>query len=540
MTAYGGFDREVFGGRGRTGARMDPSTLAADVESALAVSPEAFRERVRDDADRLLAEIRDGTFDNPQAITGLEYELYAVDAAGEDPGGHLARVPRRLLEYIGFEKELGLHNAEVSTSPLPLNADGLAAQEAAVSAQLRAATTCVEAEGLGLVSDGIWTIPPEDETAYGYLTDVREVDGLRLAENMSASPRYHAMANATSASQPAMRVDLPHATLEASTVMPESLITSVQPHYQVPAAQALPTRFRYALRIAGPLVALGANSPFLPPDLYEDAPPGEIIEETWVEQRIPIFESVLNPEAGDGGLVAFPRDFETVEEAIERIATDDVLVPLEPEETGRFDDRFAAFRMKHGTHWRWVRPVFDGATRSAANARLEFRPLSAQPTIRGSIAFLAAFAGLMEALPANDHPIAALPWDRAEANFYAAARSGFDADLVWITADGIETTDREVMYRDLLDHAAEGLRISGLTEEEIGRYLGPLRRRVRYGTTPAGWKCQQVQRHLGAGKPLAAAIHAMQREYLERQAATLFDDDFSAWLEADRYAVGPG
>ncbi len=519
---------------------MDPSNLAAEVESALAVSPEAFRERVQEDADRLIEEIRDGTFDNPQAITGLEYEFYAVDATGEDPTWHLARVPRRLLEYIGFEKELGLHNAELSTSPLPLNADGLAAQEAAVAAQLRAAIACVESEGLGLVSDGIWTIPPAGETAYSYLTDVAEVDALQLAENMSASPRYHAMANATSASQPAMRIDLPHATLEASTVMPESLITSVQPHYQVPTAQALPTRFRYALRVAGPLVALGANSPFLPPDLYDDAPPGEIIEDTWVEQRIPIFESVLNPEDGEGGLVAFPRDFETVEEAIERIATDDILVPLEPEETGRFDDRFAAFRMKHGTHWRWVRPVFDGATRSAANARLEFRPLSAQPTIRGSIAFLAAFAGLMEALPANDHPVRSLPWSQAESNFYAAARSGFDAELAWITADGDETTDRETMYRDLLDQAAEGLRMSGLTEEQIGRYLGPLRRRVRYGTTPAGWKCERVQRHVSEGAPLTEAVHAMQREYLERQTATLFDNDFSAWLEADRYAVGPG
>ncbi len=62
--------------------------------------------------------IEDGVFDNPQAIVGLEYEFYAV----KDDDATLRRVPRRLLELIGFEKELGLHNAEMTTSPQPLNA----------------------------------------------------------------------------------------------------------------------------------------------------------------------------------------------------------------------------------------------------------------------------------------------------------------------------------------------------------------------------------------------------------------------------------
>lgn len=510
---------------------MDRSTLASEIDSVLSVSHETFKQAVTADAERLLEYVKDGVFDNPQAITGLEYELYAVDSES----GALERVPRRLLEYIGFEKELGLHNAELSTQPLPLNTDGIAAQEAAVRAQLRTATACVEGESMQLVSDGLWTIPPTDETAETYLTETVDVSGYTVATNMSAAPRYHAMANADSPTQPAMKLDREYCTLEATTVMPESLITSIQPHYQVPDADSLPERFRYALRIAGPLVALGANAPFLPPDLYDSVDPAAICAESWVEERIPIFETVLNAPDGSRDLVAFPRDIDSVEEAIDRIATDPVLVPLETNDTGRFDDTFAAFRMKHGTYWRWVRPVFDGPTRSAANARLEFRPLSAQPTIRDSIAFLACFAGLMEALPATDHPVRSQSWDQAESNFYAAAADGLGSDLTWITGSGEETVETIRLYEDLFAHAGEGLRMAGLDAESVARYLGPLERRVRYGLTPAEWKQDRVETRLREGDSLTEAITTMQREYLERQHRTLFTGDFSEWLEDDRY-----
>ena len=513
---------------------MDHATLAEEIDAALSISHEAFSQQVQEEAEYLLEDIHDGMFDNPQAITGFEYELYAVKAQS----GTLARVPRRLLEYIGFEKELGLHNAELSTQPLPLNGDGVAAQEAAVRAQIRAATACVETEGMQLVSDGLWTIPPAGETATAYLTDTEDVKGYTLAHNMSAAPRYHAMANTETPAQPAMHLDVPNVSLKAQTVMPESLIASIQPHYQVPVATDLPERFRYALRIAGPLVALGANAPFVPADLYDDVAPEKILADSWVEQRIPIFETMLNSATVTQDMVTFPHDIDTVEEAITRIATDPVLVPLETEETGRFDDRYASFRMKHGTHWRWIRPVFDGSSRSAANARLEFRPLSAQPTIRDSIAFLAVFAGLMEALPEHDHPLIDQSWKQAEANFYAAAQDGFDATMEWITSDGTVTSDSLVLYRDILEQAAAGLRNAGLDEASIATYLGPLRRRVRYGTTPAAWKRDRVSQQIDNGATLAEAIRTMQQEYIERQQETLFTGDFSEWLEDDRYRQG--
>ncbi|MDR5657421.1 hypothetical protein RH831_09535 [Halodesulfurarchaeum sp. HSR-GB] len=504
---------------------MSEPDLATAVGDVLAVDPDTFQDRVHEDAKTITAEVEAGTFDNPQAIVGLEYEFYAVD-----DDGALARIPRRLLEYVGFEKELGLHNAEMQTFPDPLNDAGLQAQEASVRSRIDAAARPMDAEGLHLVSDGIWTRPPAGESTREYLTGKVEREGLTLATNMSDTARYHAMAN--TAIEPGMTIDVPHVSLEAETVMPESLITSIQPHYQVPRATDLPEYFRYAVRVAGPLLALGVNSPFLPPDLYEDVDPYAVLEDGYDEHRIDIFESVLNVPGRDGK-VRFPEDIGTVEDAITAIAEDDVLVPMAVEKTGRFDDEFAHFRMKHGTFWRWVRPVFEGASRTDANARIEFRPIPAQPTVRDSVAFQAAFAGLLEQMRQYEHPLYDLPWDVARENFYAAMRDGLRADLTYLTADGTEATEIDTIFGDLLEQAQAGLRRRGLTGETAARYLWPLRRRVRQEITPASWKRNRVREHLQDGADLETAVGKMQETYVQTQRRTLLSGSFSDWFDTD-------
>jgi hypothetical protein len=507
--------------------------LAARVRDVLDVDVAEFRAQAQADAEVIKAELRDGTFDNHRSIVGLEYEFYAV-ADGrwrrntDDAGSELVRVPRRLLELIRFEKELGLHNAELTTSPQPLNAEGLRAQAAGVRSHLSSALQTTRIEGMRLVSDGLWTIPPSGETASQYLTDSISDQGVRIATNMTDAVRYHAMANGPNAPTPFV-IDTPHLHLEADTVMPESLITSIQPHYQVPHAADLPTFHNYALRVAGPLLALGVNSPFFPPDLYDDGvDPAAVVADARAENRIDVFESVLNTE--DAEKVRFPRDLDTVEEAVERVATDPTVVPMPVDGGDRFDDKFATLRRKHGTFWRWVRPVFDGADRSSANARIEFRPIAAQPTVSDSIAFLATFAGLMESLPKHEHPVIGQEWAVAKENFYTAAERGLAGDQRWITNAGEETTDTERLYEDLFSYAVEGLRDAGCQTETAEAYVAPLRARVEAGLTPAGWKRDRVGARVADGESLATAIPAMQRVYVRNQTETLLDGTFEDWL----------
>jgi len=505
---------------------MSASELAAAVRDTFDVDPAQFRERAMAEAEDLKREVRAGTFDNSQALTGLELELYAVDSRTDA----LTRMPRQLLGLIGFEKELGLHNAEMQTTPHPLTSYGLTAQERELQAHLDPALEKTGAENLQLVSDGLWTIPPVGETASDYLSDSVVQDGVRIATNMSDSVRYHAMANTD---YPARFVlSAPNVSLAAETVIPESLITSIQPHYQVPHAPDLPEYFTYALRIAAPLLALGVNAPFFPPELYNDVPDGEIVARAHMENRIHVFESVLNPPSGhdEPPKVCFPPDFETVEEAIDDIAADTCIVPMDITPGTRFDDEFAHLRHKHGSYWRWIRPVFDGPSQSSANARIEFRPLPAQPTIRDAVAFTAVFAGLMESLPRREHPVQALDWEQAEGNFYSAVRDGLAADIHWITSDGEETTAIDEICGECFEFARDGLELRGLSTEEARRYIRPLRERLDRRTTPARWKYDHVCRSVDAGVPLAEAIWGMQSEYIDRQSGTLVEGCFTDWL----------
>jgi hypothetical protein len=327
-----------------------------------------------------------------------------------------------------------------------------------------------------------------------------------------------------------MRLDAPHVSLEAETVLPEALITSIQPHYQVPQAVDLPTYFRYALRFAAPLLALSVNSPVFPPDLYdEDATPEEILADGWQESRIDVFESVLNGP-GEPGKVRFPADLESVADAVDRVADDETIVPMPVEAGGRFDDEFAHWRRKHGTYWRWVRPVFGGSSREAANARIEFRPIAGQPTVRDTIAVQAAFAGLLENLPRTEHPLYELPWESARDAFYDAAREGLDADLAWVTADGDHTTDAGDLYADLFEQAAAGLKRRGLSEEEAAKYLWPLRQRVRHAVTPAKWKVDRIRDALDDGSTFENAVYGTQYEYIQNQRETLLCGSFADWV----------
>jgi hypothetical protein len=500
---------------------MSASELATRVHEALGVDREKFDARVDREVEELKRELHAGTFDNPQAIVGLEYEFYAANVETDA----LERVPRRLLEFIGFEKELGLHNAEMQTTPQPLSPYGLRATEAEVQAKLAAAQGEVTNEGMTLVSDGMWTVPPIGESASSYLTSSVEQDSVRLATNMSDSVRYHAMANTDFGAE--MRLDLPHVSLDAETVMAESLITSIQPHYQVPSAEDLPEHFRYALRVAGPLVALSVNSPFFPPDLY-DVDGETVLADCSMENRIGVFESVLNPD--DNPKVAFPGDVASLDEAVDRIAADRTVVPMLQPDGDQFHDRFAHFRHTHGTYWRWVRPVFDGPTRQAANARIEFRPIPGQPTVRDSVAFMAAFAGLMESLPRREHPVHKLTWTTAEENFYTAAHNGLNGDLSWLTRDGESTTDTQIIYNELLDYARDGLQLRGLDERECDYYLKPLETRVTAGVTPARWKYNRVAASVNRGIPFTEAVWEMQSAYIDHQSESLVEGCFTDWL----------
>jgi gamma-glutamyl:cysteine ligase YbdK (ATP-grasp superfamily) len=496
--------------------------------SLSAATAEEFSDRVADQADRLRGAIRAGRLDNPSFGVGLEVEVYGVD-----PAGRLATVPDASYD-AGATKELGVHNAELNTDPDPFTESGLNRQAERIAETLAAADDAATAEDCRLVTDAMWTVPPAAGSE-SYLGTAETREGVVFADNMQADPRYTALDNATlRRSDGAIRFDVPGVERTFPSILFESLATSIQPHLQIPTAEAFPEYYNAAIRTLGPVLALSANSPFLPPDLYDDsADPHAVVEQGHHELRIAVFEQSMNVTPSPK--VRVPGDIDGPGDAIDRIVADDLFAPflrewLEDDSRESFADEFWEFTHKRSTYWRWLRcvvggdPVGEGDERSL---RIEYRPIPTQPTVPDVVSMQWLTAGLIRGLVERDHPLADLSWDRAETSFYNAAREGLSGTLHWVTADGADTTDTDRLYDDLFETARAGLAATGVGETAIDERLDPLERRIETRTTPSVWKRERVRERLDAGEDLSTAITEMQRAYIDRSRST---DSFAEWL----------
>ena len=477
-----------------------------------------FDRRVDEQADCLADALREGRLDSPGHALGVELEAYAVD-----DGGRLARVPDEVF-VAECDEELGRHNVELHTDPDPFDGDGIAAQASKLRGHYRNARRAARGTGTDLVLDAMWAVPPAEGTD-AYLGDVRDEDGVTVAANMTPSPRYYAIDNdVLRRTGGAVDLSVPGVDRRFPTILFESLASSLQPHVQIPDAEAFPRYYNAAIRTLGPVLALSTNSPLLPSDLYDATDPHRLLDETYHELRVPVFEQSIN-DAWDK--VRFPRDVARATDTVDRLVADPTCAPFLREwlrdgvrET--FPERFWELDHKRGTYWRWVRAVAGGQPVGRGDEwslRLEYRPLPTQPTVAENVGLLCLVAGLLRGLYAADHPLATLDRDAAERGFYDAVERGIDADLAWVTVDGDRTSDTELIYDELFEFARRGLREQGVAPDTVDEYLAPMEARWTERTTPSRWKLSRVESALDAGAGFDDAVREMQAEYVRRAAA---------------------
>ncbi|MFB6201448.1 MAG: hypothetical protein ABEI98_05510 [Halorhabdus sp.] len=492
-----------------------------------------FEARVDDQAAFLRDRLAAGDLASADFAIGLEMEVYAVRETDGDL--QLRAVPDAVFDAAAnLSKELGRHNVEVNTDPVPFQPGGFDSQRTDIANALSSAR-----EALGqaddLVLDAMWTRSPA-EGSKAYLTAHETRDEVTVATNMRADPRYVAIDNEVlQRVGGAVPLRVPGARRSFPTILFESLATSIQPHLQLPDVSAVPAYFNAAIRTLGPLLALSSNSPFLPPDLYDDGlDPERLVAATPHELRVPVFEQSVNHS--DRPKVRVPDDIETTADVIDRVVADDRYAPFLAEwiDDEQQEDNFAAafpeFEHKRGTYWRWVRAVIGGDPVPDAgdgrSIRIEYRPLPTQPTVRDVIALQALTVGLLRGLVAAEHPIQELAWETARENFYRAVADGLDAELAWIGADGHHLTDTEALFDDVFEHARIGLTRQGFDADRIEYLLAPFEARVETRTTPSQWKKTRVRERLSKGASLDTAIGAMQEEYVRK---CRYSNSFATW-----------
>ncbi|MCX6487159.1 MAG: glutamate--cysteine ligase, partial [Mycobacterium sp.] len=222
-----------------------------------------YRQKVQLCLDVFETMLAESSFDFDHPLTGMEIECNLVDADYQP-----AMSNQEVLAAIAdpaYQTELGAYNIEFNVPPRPLPGRTALELEAEVRASLNAAEAKAGTDGSHIVMIGILpTLMPEDLTG-GW---------------MSPSLRYQALNDSIfTARGEDILIDIAGAerlSIQAESIAPESACTSMQLHLQVSPAD-FPGNWNAAQVLAGPQLALGANSPYF------------FGHELWAETRIELF-----------------------------------------------------------------------------------------------------------------------------------------------------------------------------------------------------------------------------------------------------------
>src|SRR6188472_1771789 len=384
----------------------------------------------------------------------------------------------RMLSEARFEpatRSFGLE-IEINLAPRRLEGDAFARVERDVRASLNRGEELASPHGDHMMIIGILPTIGEEHLN---------------ADAFSPSPRYQLLNEQIFAAR-GEDLHIAIAGVErlqtyADTIAPEAACTSVQLHQQVDPA-AFPAHWNAAQAIAGPQVALGANSPFF------------FGKELWRETRIALFEQATDtrPEElraqgvrprvwfGERWITSIFDLFE------ENVTYFPALLPVCEEEDpvevlARGDiPRLQELRLHNGTIYRWNRPIYD-TVRGRPHLRVENRVLPAGPTVIDILANAAFYYGLIQVLTTQDRPIwSQMSFSTAEENFHTGARDGIDANVYWPGVGEVPVT--ELVLRRLLPMAHEGLTNWGVAAADRDRLLGVIEQRCLKGVNGASWQ----------------------------------------------------
>ena len=425
------------------------------------------------------------SFDSDDPLTGLEMELNLVGADYMP-----ALVNMQVLEEIAdpdYQTELGAYNIELNVPPrrLPATCSCWRPTCGPASTPRRRRRT---ASARSIVMVGILpTVMPEHLSRENW---------------MSPSARYQALNDSILAARGEdMHLDI-HGVERLSTyfqtLAPESACTSVQLHVQVDPQQFAPT-WNAAQVLAGPQVALGANSPYFfgrelwPRDADRAVPAGHRHPPAGAAQpgraaagvvrraldhldlRPVRGERALLPGAAAGGHATRTRSPSSTPARRRSCRSCGCTTARSTAGTGRSTPWWTAGRT---CGWR------TGCCRPG-------------PTVVDVVANAAFFHGaLLALLPRRAAGVVEDDVPDARRRTSALPRYGLDARVYW---PGLgEVTVDELILRRLLPLAHEGLAGAGVDAALRDRYLDIIEQRVKPGRNGAAW---QVATVAGPGGP---------------------------------------
>ncbi len=263
-------------------------------------------------------------------------------------------------------------------------------------------------------------------------------------------------------------------------VMLEAAATSFQTHLQVATSEAV-AFFNAALIISAPMVAVSANSPLL------------FGKELWHETRIPLFEQSVALAGGEHSndpshrRVSFGSSY--IQDSFLELFIENLThyPPLLPSDLREETTKLPHLRLHNSTIWRWNRPLIGFEVDGTPHLRIEHRVMPAGPSIPDTIANAALYYGLIYGLARIQPPVSmSLDFGQCRANFYAAARDGLRAEVIWL--NGQRLSLRKLLLENLLPLARRELLALKIDAGDAHAYLDIITARVESGHTGADWQ----------------------------------------------------
>ena len=463
-----------------------------------------FRERLDACLEVLRAAIERPGFGVGATTIGAELELSLVDAdrrplARNEAIRSATGDPRVALE-------LNRYNLELNASPVPLGGRPF--------------------EALGNELTTLLDLVADKAAAYGgrpaVIGILPTVTAADLGQAMITDrPRYRALSNGLRRLRRSPFLieitGVDRLDLVSDDITPEGANTSFQVHLRVDPARFARVYNAAQLATAAVLAVAGNSPTFLGRRL-------------WDETRIAVFkQSVDDRRAGPhrrrarttlgtgwlrgGAGELFAESVRLHEPVLPVLSEIDPLTTPAAGESPALEE----LRLHQGTVWPWNRAIYDPV--AGGHLRIEMRVLPAGPTVIDMLANAAYLIGLSLWIADQDERWTyALPFERADHNFYRAAQDGLSAELTWpaFRPDQIRTVRAADLVAESLPAARQGLLTAGVTPAEADRLLEVIGARASSGQTGAAWQRAALAAAMKGPSPDPFAV--MLGGYLDRSA----------------------
>ncbi|MFN0176140.1 MAG: glutamate-cysteine ligase family protein [Saprospiraceae bacterium] len=268
----------------------------------------------------------------------------------------------------------------------------------------------------------------------------------------------------------------------------EACNTSFQVHLQV-APKEFVKMYNIAQVLAAPVIAVSANSPLV------------FGRRLWHETRIALFQQSLDTRTtydhmrerlprvnfGSGWLRGditeiYKEDISRFRVLLAGAIEEDSMAMIREGKT----PKLRALQIHNSTVYRWNRPCYGISPNGKPHLRIENRVMPAGPSTVDEIANAAFWLGCMISMGQNYNDITKhLDFADARDNFLKSAKFGMDTTFSWLRDKKIPV--KELILKELLPLAKEGLKIQKVKPADISKYLDIIEARTQEHKTGARW-----------------------------------------------------